>query len=197
MFAILAEKTTRPRAGTVLFAGWQRVSFASMLFCASHVSCVLWDTAVCASLPFVKLSSNHLRNHFFVARLGEKHAPHDKLTAVVISPPSSLLLFLFARGDMYNTFFLSCVCCRFQMNELQARDLRAWCPLMHAAWSGSAEVFRAVVVAIEDNLGRDQVRKPGKPVGANYMRPCTGITTTAVKITFLLLACWGFRLLQH
>ena len=44
-----------------------------------------------------------------------------------------------------------------QMNELQARDLRAWCPLMHAAWSGSAEVFRAVVVAIEDNLGRDQV----------------------------------------
>ena len=44
-----------------------------------------------------------------------------------------------------------------QMNELQARDLRSWCPLMHAAWSGSAEVFRAVVVAIEDNLGRDQV----------------------------------------
>lgn len=29
---------------------------------------------------------------------------------------------------------------------------------MHAAWSGSAEVFRAVVVAIEDHLGRDQVR---------------------------------------
>lgn len=29
---------------------------------------------------------------------------------------------------------------------------------MHAAWSGSAEVFRSVVVAIEDNLGRDQVR---------------------------------------
>lgn len=45
-----------------------------------------------------------------------------------------------------------------QKDELQARDLRAWCPLMHSAWSGSAEVFRAVVVAIEDNLGRDQVR---------------------------------------
>lgn len=53
-----------------------------------------------------------------------------------------------------------CMYCSFvlaKMNELQARDLRAWCPLMHAAWSGSADVFRAVVVAIEDNLGRDQV----------------------------------------
>lgn len=44
------------------------------------------------------------------------------------------------------------------MSELQARDLRSWCPLMHASWSGSADVFRAVVVSIEDNLGRDQVR---------------------------------------
>lgn len=50
-----------------------------------------------------------------------------------------------------------CLCVLAKMNELQARDLRAWCPLMHAAWSGSADVFRAVVVAIEDNLGRDQV----------------------------------------
>ena len=49
------------------------------------------------------------------------------------------------------------------MDELQARDLRAWCPLMHAAWSGSADVFRSVVMAIEDNLGRDQVSIFGLP----------------------------------
>lgn len=58
-----------------------------------------------------------------------------------------------ARVCVNSFFFFSC----YQMSELQARDLRAWCPLMHAAWSGSADVFRAVVVAIEDNLGRDQV----------------------------------------
>lgn len=42
--------------------------------------------------------------------------------------------------------------------ELQAKDLRAWGALMHAAWSASAEVFRAVVAAIELTLGKDQVR---------------------------------------
>lgn len=60
-------------------------------------------------------------------------------------------------------FFFVCVSAFFsfssllQENELQARDLRTWGPLMHASWSGSAEVFRAVVVSIEDHLGRDQV----------------------------------------
>lgn len=73
-----------------------------------------------------------------------------------------MLYFFLARlKTLTKCFFLLLEChvarC-VQMDELQARDLRAWCPLMHAAWSGSAEVFRAVVVAIEDNLGRDQVR---------------------------------------
>lgn len=42
-------------------------------------------------------------------------------------------------------------------SELETKDLRAWSPLMHAAWSASAEVFRAVVAAIELALGKDQV----------------------------------------
>lgn len=87
---------------------------------------------------------------------------------------------------------LSLLPSRRQMKELEAKDLRAWCPLMHAAWSGSAEVFRAVVVAIEDNLGRDQVRcrrRSSVPLARPWRLLVLPLIFPLLLLLFLMFCC--------